>query len=96
MEVGTWVTCYSLFGYVNFMHCVTLGPWTLGLVLSSTEKKTLENWLFKMQALSCLVNFSDVDSFSGNSPIFSFHLFLMNEKNFLGLLFRSGDNDDCT
>ena len=48
-----------------------------------------------MQAPSCLVNFSDVDSFSGNSPIFSFHLFLMNEKNFLGLLFRSGDNDDC-
>ena len=48
-----------------------------------------------MQALSCLVNFSDEYSPNGNTPILSFHLFLMNEKNFLGLLFRSGNTDNC-
>ena len=28
--------------------------------------------------------------------MFSFRLFLIKEKNFLGLLFRSGDTDNCT
>ena len=46
-------------------------PWNIGLVLSLTE--TLESWLFKMRALSCLVNFSDIDSCSGDTPMFSFY-----------------------
>ena len=49
-----------------------------------------------MRALSCLVNFSDVDSRSGDTAIFSFRLFLIKENNFLGLLFISGDTDNCT
>ena len=28
--------------------------------------------------------------------MFSFRLFLIKEKNFFGLLFRSGDTDNCT
>ena len=49
-----------------------------------------------MRGLSYLVNFSDVDSRSGDTPMFSFTLFLVKEKNFLGLLFRSGNTDNCT
>ena len=41
------------------------------------------------------MNFNDIDSCSGDTPIFLFRLFLINEKNFLGLLLRSGDTDNC-
>ena len=41
-----------------------------------------------MQVLSCFVNFSDIAPPTGDT--LSFHLFLVNGRNFLGLLFRVG------
>ena len=72
----------------------SLGLRTLGLVLSSTEKK-LEKLLFKMCALFVLVSFSNVDLRGGDTPILSFHLFLINEKK-LGLILGSCHTDNCS
>ena len=41
-----------------------------------------------MGVLFCLVNFNDADSCSGATPIFLLNLFKINEKSFLGLLFK--------